>query len=166
MHLRPETSDDLEFLYRLYASTRESEMALVAWDAARKEAFLRMQFSAQREHYLSHYPNASFQVIEIENRPAGRLYVDRWEKEIRVMDIILLPEFRGQGAGSQLLGEILDEGRRTGKIVSVHVEIFNPARRWYQRLGFEVAEDKGVYLLMHWTPPDGALLTGENQWNH
>jgi hypothetical protein len=30
----------------------------------------------------------------------------------------------------------------------VHVERFNPALRLYERLGFRVAEDKGVYLLL------------------
>lgn len=150
--LRPETQADLECLYRLYASTRESEMALVPWSAAQKEAFLRMQFEAQRVHYTRYYPTASFQVIEVDGRFAGRLYLDRWKSEIRVVDIALLPEFRGQGAGSALLSEILAEGRSSGKAVTIHVEHNNPARRLYERLGFKLAEDKGVYLFMRWSP--------------
>lgn len=152
LQLRSETPADLEFLYWLYASTRAHEMALTAWDAAQQESFLRMQFNAQREHYRRYYPGASFQVIEYQARPIGRLYVDRWDKEIRVMDIILLPEYCGQGLGSQILRAVLEEGQRAGKIVTVHVERFNPARRLYQRLGFNLAEDKGVYHLMRWTP--------------
>jgi ribosomal protein S18 acetylase RimI-like enzyme len=150
--LRPETQDDLEFSYQLYASTREQEMALTTWNAAQKEVFLRMQFNAQREHYLRYYPTASFQIIEYQSRPIGRMYVDRWEKEIRLMDIALLPDFCGQGLGSRLIQTIMEEGQRTGKAVSVHVEQFNPARRLYQRMGFQLAEDKGVYHLMRWTP--------------
>jgi len=152
IYLRPETQADLEFLYQLYASTREQEMALTGWGADQQEAFLRMQFDAQRTHYLRYYPNASFQIIEHQSRPIGRLYVDRWEKEIRIMDIALLPEFCGQGIGSRLIQTILDEGQQSGKVVSIHVEQFNPARRLYLRLGFQLAEDKGVYHLMKWTP--------------
>jgi GNAT superfamily N-acetyltransferase len=152
LHLRPENQADLEFLYRLYATTRAQEMALTDWNAAQKETFLRMQFLAQREHYLRYYPNASFQVITHEARPIGRLYVDRWEKEIRIMDIILLPEFCGQGLGGGLIRAVLEEGARTGKLVTIHVEQFNPAYRLYQRLGFSLAEDKGVYHLLRWTP--------------
>ena len=37
-----------------------------------------------------------------------------------------------------------------GKALSIHVEKFNPALRLYERLGFSVKEDKGVYLLMEW----------------
>lgn len=153
LHLRPETEEDLDFLYQLYASTRQQELAQTGWDSAQKEAFLRMQFTAQRTHYLRYYPQASFQVIEAASQPIGRLYVDRWEHEIRLMDIALLPQFCGQGLGSQLIGALLEEGQRTGKAVSIHVEKFNPARRLYQRLGFVLAEDKGVYSLMRWEPP-------------
>ena len=32
--------------------------------------------------------------------------------------------------------------------MTIHVERFNPALRLYERLGFSVAEDKGVYLLL------------------
>jgi ribosomal protein S18 acetylase RimI-like enzyme len=88
----------------------------------------------------------------IENEPAGRLYVARWQREIRIVDIALLPAFRGRGIGSRLITELLEEGSRKGKNVSIHVETFNPAFRLYQRLGFEVVEDKGVYLLMEWHP--------------
>ncbi len=151
--LRQENEGDLEFLCRLYGTIRRAELEMTSWDAAQKEAFVRMQFLAQREHYLRYYPNASFQIIENETQPIGRLYVDRWEHEIRIMDIALLPEYCGQGLGGRLIGEIQEEGRRTGKIVSIHVEKFNPALRLYQRLGFQVAEDKEVYYFMRWIPP-------------
>ncbi|RYZ82691.1 MAG: GNAT family N-acetyltransferase, partial [Proteobacteria bacterium] len=34
--------------------------------------------------------------------------------------------------------------------LSIHVERLNPALRLYQRLGFQMIEDKGVYLLREW----------------
>lgn len=157
INLRQESSQDLEFLYQLYASTRTSEMALLPWDTAQKEDFLRMQFSAQRGHYLRYYPNASLQVIELDSRPVGRLYVDRLGQEIRVIEISLVPELRSQGIGTRLLGEIMEEARGAGKSVTVHVEIFNQARSLYQRLGFQVEQDQGVYLLMRWVPPEAQI---------
>jgi ribosomal protein S18 acetylase RimI-like enzyme len=80
------------------------------------------------------------------------LYVARWDREIRIMDIALLPEHRGSGIGSKLLRELQDEARAAGKTLSIHVERFNPALRLYERLGFQQVEDKGVYLLMSWGP--------------
>jgi ribosomal protein S18 acetylase RimI-like enzyme len=150
--LRPVTDEDREFLFRLYASTRQEELAMVDWDAERKEAFLRMQFDAQTRYYAENYPGASFQVIEFEGKRAGRLYVDRWEAEIRIIDIALLPGFRRGGMGTALIREILAEGQERGLPVSIHVERMNPAIGLYRRLGFRLLEDKGVYRLLIWTP--------------
>jgi len=68
--------------------------------------------------------------------------------KIRIIDIALLPEHRGNGVGTSLLRDLLAEGESGGKRVTIHVERFNPALRLYERLGFSVAEDKGVYLLL------------------
>lgn len=134
----------------VYASTRAEELAAVPWIAEQKAAFCRMQFAAQTEHYRQHYPNARHSVIEHRGTAVGRLYVDRWEREIRIMDITLLPEHRGAGLGTQLLRELMDEAAGMGKALSIHVEKFNPALHLYERLGFRMREDKGVYLLMEW----------------
>lgn len=148
--LRPELSGDAEFLFLIYAGTREEELASVPWSGEQKEAFLRMQFEAQRKWYVENYPGAVFQVIVADGADAGRLYIYHVEGEIRIMDIALLPEFRNHGIGTALLLEILEEGRRRKSAVTVHVETFNPALRLYERLGFRKARDKGVYWLMEW----------------
>jgi ribosomal protein S18 acetylase RimI-like enzyme len=91
-------------------------------------------------------------VIVADGEPAGRLYVARWEDEIRIVDIALLPEFRGRGVGSALLGELIEESDAAGKPLSIHVEMNNPARPLYDRLGFEEAGEFGVYVLMRRAP--------------
>ena len=151
--LRPETEQDEDLLYRIYASTRADEMALVDWSEAEKESFLRMQFNAQRRYYLSTYQDARFDIIEQEETPVGRLYVHRLHDEIRVIDIALLPEHRGRGLGGGLLRAVLEEAAAVGKSVYVSVERFNPAMRLYQRLGFVAITNDGVYRLMKWSPP-------------
>jgi len=61
---------------------------------------------------------------------------NRQPDQILIVDIAVLPEYRGAGIGSVLMSEILNESRQTGKPVRLHVEIFNPALAWYDRLGF------------------------------
>ena len=148
--LRPITPEDDSFLAGLYASTRAEELAVTTWSDEEKAVFCRRQFDAQSAHYVESYPGASLEVIERAGEPIGRLYVARWEREIRIMDIALLPARRGTGIGTQLLRELQDEARSAGKTLSIHVERFNPALRLYERLGFKMAEDKGVYLLLEW----------------
>ena len=51
--------------------------------------------------------------------------VARWADEIRIVDIALLPEYRGAGIGTPLLGELEDEAAAAGKPLSIHVERLN-----------------------------------------
>jgi ribosomal protein S18 acetylase RimI-like enzyme len=147
---RAATDDDLPFLCGLYASTRAEELAPVPWTEEQKAAFLAMQFQAQHAHYIRHYPTALRLVIVRDREAIGRLYIDRWAREHRIVDIALLPEHCGRGFGGALLADILEEAAAAGKCVTIHVEKNNPAMRLYTRLGFTAVEDKGVYDLMRW----------------
>jgi GNAT superfamily N-acetyltransferase len=154
--LRPIADADLPFLRALYGSTRELELAPVPWSDEQKAAFLDQQFGAQHAWWQEHYRTARFDLVLVEDEPAGRLYVDVWEKEIRVVDIALMPAFRGAGLGTRLLQQVFAEADAAGKPVTIHVEIFNPARSLYERLGFvEKGMHGDVYLLMERAPEVG-----------
>ena len=149
---RPITPDDAEFLYSVYANTRTEELSTVDWTDSQKEEFLRSQFGLQHEAYQATYKDADFLVILQQSQPVGRLYLSRREQEIRIVDIALLPAYRNGGIGGAILRDILAEGARTGKRVTIHVEMFNPALALYGRLGFRKLEEHGVYYFMEWTP--------------
>lgn len=158
--LRPETEADVPFLQRLYISTRWEELAPVPWTDEQKIAFLESQFALQRHHYLTHYTNSAFDVLEAAGTPVGRLYIDRQAKTMRVIDIALLPEWRGGGIGTALMHAVLAEARLTGKEIEISVEQFNPALRLYQRLGFSEYANDGMYRFMSWRPgADEAALS-------
>ncbi|MDQ3933340.1 MAG: GNAT family N-acetyltransferase [Actinomycetota bacterium] len=150
--LRSAAEADRDLLYEVYASTRWEELTPVEWDEATKLQFLRQQFDAQDAYYKANYRDTSYDVILVGGEPAGRLYVARWAEELRIVDIALLPRFRGRGVGTTLLRGLMDEADAAGKPLSIHVEVNNPARSLYDRLGFEEAEDRGVYVLMRRPP--------------
>lgn len=152
LELRPITADDEAFLKRVYFSTREEELQPVPWSDEQKAEFLGQQFRAQHDFYQQQFPDARFDLVLRYGQPVGRLYVDRREDEIRIIDIALLTEARGKGLGGRLLRELLAEAGEAGKAVRIHVERNNPALRLYHRLGFESIEDQGVYYLMEWRP--------------
>lgn len=141
------------FLFEVYAGTREEELRQTGWDETQQHAFLSMQFELQHRQYQQSYPNKDFRIILIDGQRAGRLYLDRSAKEIRIVDIALLPAFRGRGVGTRLLNELLAEGDATGRVVSIHVEKLNPALNLYRRLGFEAVADREVYWFMERHPP-------------
>jgi ribosomal protein S18 acetylase RimI-like enzyme len=152
LSLRPVEDADRAFLVELYASVRADELAQVPWDEPTKRAFVEQQFSAQDAHYRNNYPGATLDVIEVDGTPAGRLYVHRGAGDIRIMDIALLPGFRGRGIGTALLRSLMAEADTSGRRLSIHVEQSNPARALYDRLGFEAAGEHGVYVLMERSP--------------
>ncbi len=140
--------DDEAFLSHVYASTRLDELAVTDWTDEQKAAFLQMQFVAQHKFYQENYTDTDFLIILQDATLVGRLYVARWTDEIRIVDIALLPAYRGTGIGTTILRGLLAEADAAGKPVRIHVERENPALRLYERLGFVMIEDKGVYLFM------------------
>lgn len=150
--LRPVTEADEEFLVSVYAGTRAAEMAQVPWSPEQKDAFVRMQYAAQKQHYGAEYPQASHHVICAGGVPVGRVYLSRGEKEFHILDMTILPQHRKRGAGSTLLRRIMDEAARAGKPVSIYIESFNPALELFRHLGFHTASEHGFQLLLRWTP--------------
>lgn len=154
---RPAREDELDFLGAVYASTRTEEIAQAGWPPEMEQAFLKQQHEAQHAHYAVVYPEAERLVIERGGERIGRLYLQEWAGNVRIVDIALLPHARGGGIGEAIVRDVAADAWSRGRKVSIHVEIFNPAKRLYERLGFTPVEDKGVYLLMEWSaPPDGA----------
>ncbi|RYD66796.1 MAG: N-acetyltransferase [Sphingomonadales bacterium] len=145
------TDADLPFTALLYASTRNEELAVTGWPPEAIQAFLAQQHAAQHAHYQQHYKGMDALIVEHDGTPIGRLYLYEAPQDLRVVDIALLPEARRRGFGAAMLGDILAYAGTIGKNVSIHVEISNPARTLYARLGFEIVEsDGGAYDLWEW----------------
>ena len=144
--LRPAQPADEPFLRALYASTRRDEMAPTGWPQAQIDAFLADQFALQSAHYAQHYADASFGIVERDGVPVGRLIVLDRQDEVRLVDVALVEEARGSGLGTRLVEGVL--ARAAGRRVVLHVEVFNPALRLYERLGFRATEQVGAYWRM------------------
>lgn len=142
------TENDLPFVAALYASTRREELAMTGWPAEAQAAFLEQQHEAQHSHYSIHYSDADWLILERDGAAIGRLYVNDEPERLHVIDISLVPASRAQGIGGAVLRDVLELARQRGKAVTIHVEKNNPARRLYDRLGFETVEDCGIYDLM------------------
>lgn len=151
--LRPVAEEDRPFLLDLYAGTREQELSVTDWTPEQKFAFCAMQYHAQDVYYRENYPGAELSIILAAGERAGRLYIHRRPKEIRLMDIAVAASHRGRGIGTELLGRLIEEATSVCLPLTIHVEQMNPALRLYERLGFKRVGENSVYFLMEYLPP-------------
>ncbi len=147
--LRAVCPGDEDFLFHLYATTREEELALVPWDDAQKNAFLRMQYAAQKSDYELRLREAEHSIVHRDGVPVGRIWIHRSSDEIRLLDIIIAPEHRNSGIGSFLLRSLIAESKKDGRPLRHMVHLGNTsAIRLYQRLGFTIVGEAGMHYLM------------------
>ena len=147
---------DQALLFRIYSSTRNDEMALVPWDDDQKHQFLKMQFTAQQDDYLSRFPKAEHSIIVSGGQDVGRVWIDRRADEIRLLDIAILPQHRNTGIGKIMMERLQAEAASSGTALRHSVyNTNNDALRLYERMGFAVVEDFETYVLMEWQPTAG-----------
>jgi ribosomal protein S18 acetylase RimI-like enzyme len=153
VELRPISNSDDQFLLSVYASTREDELAQAEWAEGQREMFLRWQFDLQRREYDARFPDAAYNVILVDQQPAGRIWVGSDDEQIRLLDIALLPQFQNRGVGTALLQRLMNQAANRGKVLRHMVFVLNnDAERFYERLGFNRIEDLGAYKHMEWRP--------------
>jgi ribosomal protein S18 acetylase RimI-like enzyme len=160
INLRRVTPEDEELLLRIYSSTRAEELERVPWSEEQKRMFLQMQSKAQHDHYREVYPQTEYLLIFRGDRPIGRLYKAEKDSEIRVLDLTILPEERNSGIGTYLIRNLIAEGEQANKAVTIHVESFNRSLGLFRRLGFQKAQENGIYFLME-RPANGSCQEAE-----
>ncbi len=151
INLRSVGEDDQEFLCDVYCSARRDEVAAFGWDAAQTDAFLQMQFTMQQGAYNMQSPNAEYSVILLNETPSGRMIVNRTSSAMTLIDIIVLPQFRGIGIGTYLIKRLQDEAAASEKPLILQVDKTNHvAAKLYERLGFRVTSMAAFACEMEW----------------
>ena len=149
---RPIQDSDTAFLLRLYASTREWEFELTRWSDADKQDFLERQFKTQDMAYRMTFLGAAFRIIQMDGVDVGRLYVDRTDTCLHIIDFTLAPEWRGRGIGTDLLRALMNEAHGGKVPVRLSVLKNNPAVNLYLRHGFRAMRDVGHHYELEWRP--------------
>ena len=152
--LRPSTPADQPFLVSLYATTR-SELDLLDWNQEQKDMFVMMQFNAQSQQYNWSYPQAENSIVMRDQEAIGRIIINEDGDEFTLVDISLIPAYRGLGIGSHLLRTLLTKAGDAAKPIRLHVLQSSPAKNLYERLGFSIVGGDSLYCEMFWHPTAG-----------
>lgn len=146
--VRLASPEDREFLARLYASTRADELERAGFPLDQREAFCRMQFNAQQHHYTQYFARAVDTLIEIDGVAVGRELIARSGDELFLVDIALLPEFRNRGIGTDRLQRLIAQSHALQCPIRLYAEQGSRAQALYQRHGFVITGEEGVYFMM------------------
>ncbi|MEN8503794.1 MULTISPECIES: GNAT family N-acetyltransferase [Paraburkholderia] len=120
--LRPALSADEAFLFDLRKATMTEHLARAG------------EASDDAEHRA--------RVICIDGAPAGLLKAHRTDTEWVVVQLQISPEHQGRGIGERVLHTVLRAAQKEALPVALKVLKGNPAKRLYERLGFEtIGED-------------------------
>jgi len=139
---------DDQFFLTVYDSTRRPELTRLGWPEAEIDGFILMQFEAQSRHYATAFPDADHRLVLAGGRPAGRLIVDRPGTELLIVDIALLPAFRGMGAAGTLVRALGREADAARLPVRCHVALGNQAHGFWVHMGFQDRRIEGGHVAM------------------
>lgn len=144
-------------------AARREELLAAGLGGHETEQLLDMQYRAQRHHYHAAFPGADSMVIESEGGAIGRLLIDRRERQLRLVDIALLPAVRGRGIGSGVVEALKEQTREFGGSIRLQVARGNPARRLYERLGFSETSGDEIYAEMQWDAQAGSRASSDKR---
>jgi ribosomal protein S18 acetylase RimI-like enzyme len=152
--LTPVTSEDHDFLLRLYQSSRGDDLRELGWNEDRISEFLEIQHEAHQNFLATDHPNIVDQIVSLDGQPAGRLAVEERPDEIRLIDLALVPERRNHGLGTHLIQLVQEEARSARLPLRLQVIRFNRAVGLFERLGFTRTSETGTHFQMEWNPRD------------
>jgi GNAT superfamily N-acetyltransferase len=137
--LRAAVPSDAPLFYEVIASTMRGfiEATWGAWDEER----------VQRESRdVCKRPEAKVALLELAE--VGVLVVCEEATHTQVEQLYLLPQYQRLGLGGELMAAVLRTSSRAGKPVRLRVLRVNPARSFYEKLGFTVQGESNEFIFM------------------
>jgi ribosomal protein S18 acetylase RimI-like enzyme len=149
---RPARPEDASFLFHLFAESQE-QLAGLRSNELLWRSLVEIQYRGRQMTYAARYPAAEDSILlDEEEQPVGRLLLDRHSDRWRIVDIAVLMARRGQGLGASVLRECQRQAAAAGTGLDLQVRPENPARRLYERLGFEMVSEDAIAAEMVWNP--------------
>ena len=151
-YLRPCTEADNAFVYDVFSTTWEHEVAALP-NQNLAQHVLRIQHIAQERRFASRYPGLQRYIVVRDGQSAGRLYVHESDSLLEVVDLTLMPSFRDHGIGTRIFHELFEHATREGQTISLRVERRNErATMLYSQLGFDLVSVDDLDNHFEWAP--------------
>lgn len=140
IELRPATRDDLAFAFDALRAAMRDYVAATwgAWDDPH-----------QRELFAPSFDLRTHRILRCDGEDAGVLAIEEKVQSVHLARIFLLPRFQRRGVGTRVVRALTDVARQRGQPVELTVlRVNDPARRFYERLGFSVVGETQTHFHM------------------
>lgn len=154
---RPITPEDEPFVMELYSITLHRQMPLesIGLPPEQLEELIAYQYKAMMTHYNSNYPWADITIVVRNGVDVGRLIIIEFDHEVRLGDLMILPEHQNNGICTYIMRQHVAKGIATNRKIRLHVEKANPAVKLYEREHFVIIEDLASHWLMEYQVTSG-----------
>jgi ribosomal protein S18 acetylase RimI-like enzyme len=142
---RPAVESDYQFMWDLHRQTFRSYVeATWGWD----EEWQARYFRETRD--LSHY-----EILNDNKQDIGCVGLRNDENVLFLEYVAILPEHQNRGLGSEVVGHVLPSAAERGVPVGLSVLRVNPAKKLYERMGFQVIGSDEFKYYMEAVPTVG-----------
>jgi ribosomal protein S18 acetylase RimI-like enzyme len=135
--------DNFAYIYGLCESTMRSYVEADLGDCFEKVARPTIQKLIQ---------HGKFSRIYADDVLVGAVAHERLETHIQLEEIYLEAARQNQGLGTQILKHFVDQSSLLELPIRLHVLSSNPARRFYERLGFSITRSTPEVNYMEYMP--------------
>ena len=137
--LRPATIEDADLVLRVTEACmrRYAEQTWGRWDEDRT-----------RQSFVP----ATHEIIQYREQDIGCIERTSALQHVSLNKLYILPAYQNCGIGTHLMRQLMDDARSAKKSIQLTVLLVNPARRFYQRLGFVVTQStpERHHMLWNW----------------
>ena len=126
--LRPALQQDFDYCRRLYFA----EMRWIIEE-------LLLDETAQEIGFAEQWEPAQVRIMQLDGVDIGWLQTIVQEDALFVAQIFVDRLFQRRGMGSQVMKRLIGEAAQLHQTVRLNVVKINPARRWYEREGYQAA---------------------------
>jgi len=154
MILRPSTPQDEPLLFELFAAEKAAEFTAIGLTEAQYRPLLEMQYRGRAISYSAQHPEAESWIICLqqaaEATAVGQYLLVKTPQGSRIVDLAVLPQYRGQGIATQVLEQLALQSADSEEALSLRVMKGNRAIQLYARLGFHVVNEDEISYEMYW----------------
>ena len=147
--LRPMQTRDDAFCFDLFCRSRLAGEDFAGFEPSFRQRLLEQQYAGQTSGYRGDFPGAAFEIVAWGDVPIGRRVTAHAGSSVRLLDIALLPPWRGRGFGTALIRDTTVMAQAAGLPLDLLVAARNAqALRLYLRLGFVLVDDVPPHLAL------------------